>query len=60
MNEYLIGQRVIYNGEIAVVIKAPDKRPSASSYDIWIMRPAVGYESCVSRDNVKPLPGGQL
>lgn len=57
--EYLLGQRVIYAGEICLTCLPPKGRPAADQWRIWIKRP-VGYESCVSIDNVKPLPNGQL
>lgn len=58
--EYLLGQRVVYSGEIAIVCKTPKGKDDAGLWRIWIDRPVVGYPSCVSKDNVKPLPNGQL
>lgn len=61
MNDYLYGQRVMYNNdEIVTVISVPNGRNIADQWSIWIHRPAVGYDSCVSKGNVKPLPNGQL
>ena len=62
MNDFLIGQRVIYSKTICTVIASPEGR---EHYDkcgtgVWIFDPSVGYERLVSDDNVKPLPNGQL
>ena len=59
-NRYYTGQRVLYGNEIAVVCSTPKGRGEPFTGYIWIVRPAVGYESCVSRNNVKPLPNGEL
>jgi len=54
--QYRVGQQVIYNDEIAVVINPPKGRSPNDNWYMWIHRPAVGYESHVSRENVRPLP----
>lgn len=61
MNDYLYGQRVIYNGdEIATVIRPPHDNFGFKPKSIWIHRPCEGRNSFVSMNNVKPLPNGQL
>jgi hypothetical protein len=57
---FLIGQRVIYGQrEIVKVIDPPRGQRLPGFNQQWVMR-ASGYEQCVSLDNLKPLPGGQL
>lgn len=60
MSNYLIGQRVICsNTSICIVISDNYKNEPNNEWSIWVKYPS-GVESKVSRDNVKPLPGGQL
>lgn len=59
-DHYYIGQRVIYSNEIAIVCNPPKGKERSDANRMWIMRPAVGYESYVYPGNVKPLPNGQL
>lgn len=60
MSELLIGQRVIYNGEIVTVIRQPLTARVPSSYDrVWVRR-VNGEEHWIARQNAKELPGGQL
>lgn len=53
---YLIGQRVIYRNVICVVCM-PENDTNGW---VWIDNPAAGYKHGASKDNIKPLPNGQL
>jgi hypothetical protein len=58
--DFLIGQRVIYShNEIVEVIDVPRGREAAFWSYQWIKR-ANGVEQCVSKDNLKSLPNGQM
>ena len=58
MNSYLIGQRVILNGEeIGVVVKSETGR---TTFGVWVFSPSKGYASDYALTSVEPLPGGQL
>ena len=55
--EYMIGQRVIYQGVICIICRPEnDCNPGAP----WIDNPKVGFKHWVDEDNIKPLPNGQL
>ena len=56
--EYLIGQRVIVQREIAIVVK-PENNNSGHEA-VWCFIPSKGYASAYDPCNVKPLPNGQL
>jgi hypothetical protein len=59
---YMIGRRVIYSGVICTVCRPPgdQKLDTGQFAGVWIFDPSVEYERCVSKDNIKPLPNGQL
>ena len=62
-NTYLIGQRVLYGNVICTVcVPYPKQQKSNTTEDteIWIDNPEKGYKHFVSKDNIKPLPNGQL
>lgn len=63
MNEFLIGQRVICEGEIALCIHPPYKhsRPNDSTTQ-WLKFPLRGenFYQWHGTVNIKPLPNGQL
>lgn len=56
-NDYMIGQRVIYQNVICVVCRPDDTDAPDRT---WVHNPSKGYKHWVSKDNLKPLPGGQL
>lgn len=60
--DFLIGQRVIYYGEIATTIYPPAHAQGKvnDEHNFWIMRPSVGYESYVARSILKPLLNNQV
>ncbi len=58
---YLIGQRVILNGdEIGTVVKPERADLPNTDKSIWVHAPSKGYASRYAIHNVKPLPNGQL
>ncbi len=61
MNTYFIGQRVIYEDVICTVC-TPKYTDSRNNLDkiVWLDNPERKYCHWASRDNVKPLPNGQL
>jgi hypothetical protein len=60
MSDYMIGQRVIYENTICTVISPKKHIHQFDDKIVWISNPERGYEHWASKDNVKPLPGGQL
>lgn len=56
MNEFMIGQRVLYYNVICTICK-PEVQ---DLYEYWVSNPEKGYSHGVATDNLKPLPGGQL
>lgn len=56
MDKYLIGQRVIVDGDTIAVIVSPAE--NGSKY-LWVLLPC-GTRQWRDAHNVKPLPGGQL
>jgi hypothetical protein len=58
MSTFMIGQRVIYQNVICTVCR-PGSADTSPAW-IWIDNPARGYKHAVDKDNLKPLPGGQL
>jgi hypothetical protein len=56
---YLIGQRVIYDNTICTVVNPP-KLEKQDKTKVWIANPARGYHHWVSAGNVRALPNGQL
>ena len=57
MNNYMIGQRVIYKNVVCTVC-APNK--GGDQTQTWIDNPEVCYRHWAAEDNLKPLPNGQL
>lgn len=60
MNSYLIGQRVIANGEIVVCINAPNNLSRSNSDTVQWVRFDSGLVQWRAVENIKPLPNGQL
>jgi len=56
MNEFMIGQRVIYQNIICTIC-APE---TESVWQYWVDNPARGYKHGVDVGNLKALPNGQL
>jgi hypothetical protein len=54
---YMIGQRVIYNGNVICTVCKPERKGCT---ELWIDNPAKGYPHFVDPNNLRPLPGGQL
>lgn len=54
--KFMVGQRVIYDEVICTVATPIKPMPSC----LWVYNPDLGYEHFVDRDNLKPLPNGQL
>jgi hypothetical protein len=54
---YLIGQRVIVNGEIGTIVKPEHYQ---TNFGQWVYLPSRGYASDYALHNIKPLPNGQL
>ena len=62
MSDYLIGQRVVSNGEICTICYPPDSLKAHAASDpsrVWLITPQ-GYQQWRASGNVKPLPNGQL
>lgn len=59
--KYMIGQRVILNGnEIGVVTRPERDDLQNTCSNVWVFSPSKGYSSYYAAHNVKPLPGGQF
>ena len=57
--EFFIGQRVIYsNREIVTIIDVPEGKYQGH-WSQWV-RKANNFEQCVSLNNLRPLPNGQM
>jgi len=54
---YAIGRRVLYQGMV-VTICAPET--ADSSFDTWVNNAERGYKHGVDKDNLKPLPFGNV
>lgn len=59
-SSFMIGQRVIYSGVICTVCMPEDSKISFDPNNPHIMNPEKGYIHWASKDNLKPLPNGQL
>lgn len=56
---YLIGQRIIVDGEIVTVIRNPNKPRDVENFDVWV-KFADGLVQWRDPANTQPLPNGQL
>lgn len=57
MNNFMIGQRVIYGNVICVICEPEVKE---YNYEYWVDNPQKGYKHGVATSNIKPLPNGQV
>lgn len=61
MSEFMIGQRVIFQGVICVVCKPETSTINKGcAVDVWLDNPERGYKHFADEGNVAPLPNGQL
>lgn len=56
--DFMIGQRVIYQNVICILCEP--EHTAVSSDWLWIDNPSKGYKHAVDKNNLKPLPNGQL
>lgn len=56
-NDFMIGQRVIYQNVICVVCPSETKEGVRR---LWVNNPEKGHKHWVDPSNLSPLPNGQL
>lgn len=59
--KYLIGQRVLLNGDEIGVVEAPQRSDLPNTdKEMWVYSPSRGYSSLYAIHNIKPLPNNAL